>query len=303
MITPIKTLEVKPRVPASLKPLNDLSYNLWFMWNHDAEDLFRRMNPDLWEETAKNPVELLGRLSQSSLENLAKDEGFLAHMDRVRQEFDRYLSEKPDQEFFNNLDKPFTVAYFTAECGAADCLCIYSGGLGILSGDHLKSASDLSLPLVGVSLAYKKGYFRQYLTQEGWQGETYPLNQFSSLPMKLIRDKESKAVKVEVDMKGETVRIQTWAVNIGRTVLYLLDTNLPENTEWARDITSELYGGDKEMRIRQEIILGIGGTKMLKALGISPDVFHMNEGHSAFAVFERIRNLRESFGLSFNEAL
>jgi starch phosphorylase len=303
MITPIKTLEVRPSVPVRLKPLYDISYNLWYMWNHDAEDLFRRMNQDIWEDTAKNPVELLGRLSQHELENLARDEGFLAHMDRVRQDFERYMSEKPNPEFLHDLEQPITVAYFTAECGAADCLSIYSGGLGILSGDHLKSSSDLCLPLVGVSLAYKKGYFRQYLTHDAWQGETYPVNQFSSLPMKLVKDKKGDTVKVEVDIKGETVLIQAWAVNIGSTVLYLLDTNLTENPEWTRNITSELYGGDKDMRIRQEIVLGIGGTKMLKALGLSPDVFHMNEGHSAFAVFERIRDLRESFNLTFNQAL
>jgi starch phosphorylase len=195
------------------------------------------------------------------------------------------------------------VAYFIAECGVADCLPIYSGGLGILSGDHLKSSSDLNLPIIGVSLAYQKGYFRQYLTKDGYQMETYPINQFAIMPMELVRDGKGDPVKVLLELKGEEVHIRAWRVNIGRTKLFLLDTNLQENSEWARSITSQLYGGDKEMRMRQEIVLGIGGVRMLKALGLDPAVYHMNEGHSAFAAFERIRELREDKGMRFNEAL
>ena len=303
MIAPLKIIDVKPRIPEKLKPLCDLSYNLWFTWNHDVEELFRRINPDLWEKTGKNPVEFLGRLPQSELESMATDEGFLAHMDRVRQDFERYVTEKSYSSTFTRTDRPFIVAYFTAECGVADCLPIYSGGLGILAGDYLKSASDLNLPIIGVSLAYQKGYFRQYLTHEGWQSESYPVNQFSIMPMELIRYKDGTPVKVAVDLKGEEVYIQAWLVNIGRTKLYLLDTNLDENSTHARAVTSELYGGDKEMRIRQEIILGIGGVKFLKTLGIAPDIYHMNEGHSAFAVFERIQELKDENGLNFNEAV
>ncbi|UCB52716.1 MAG: alpha-glucan family phosphorylase, partial [Candidatus Zixiibacteriota bacterium] len=303
MTTPIKTLDVKPTIPGSLQALNELSYNLWFVWNYEASELFRRMNPDLWEETRKNPIELLGRLKQQEIAAFERDEGFLAHLERVKQEFDRYLAEKPDPRICGDREQTFLIAYFTAECGVADCLPIYSGGLGILSGDHLKSASDLNLPVVGVSLAYQKGYFRQYLTKDGWQMETYPLNQFTTMPMKLVRDDQNFPIKVSVDLKGEEVRIQVWQVNVGRARLYLLDTNLEENSKEAREITSELYGGDREMRIRQEIILGIGGVKVLKALGLKPAAFHMNEGHSAFAVFERIRELRQEIGLSFNEAL
>ena len=303
MTVPIKTLNVRPRIPDVLKFLNELSCNLWFMWNPDAESIFREMDPDLWEETRENPVELISRLKQGELEGFAHDEGFCAHLERVRQELHRYLSEKPDPRLFGSREKPFTVAYFTAECGVADSLPIYSGGLGILAGDHLKSASDLRLPVVGVSLAYQKGYFRQYLIQDGWQMESYPLNQFNAMPMILVRDNQGHPVQVSLDLKGEQVRVQAWQVKIGRTSLYLLDTNLRENSPSAREITSELYGGDREMRIRQEIVLGIGGARMLKAIGIDPCVYHMNEGHSAFAVFERIRQLREENGLSFNEAL
>jgi starch phosphorylase len=303
MTLPIKTLNVKPLIPDPLKGLGELSRNVWFVWNYDAENLFRSMNPDLGEETRENPVELLVRLKQNELKSLATDEGFCAHLARVKREFDRYMSEKPDSRVFGDKRTPFLVAYFTAECGVADCLPVYSGGLGILSGDHLKSASDLNLPIVGISLAYQKGYFRQYLIQDGWQMESYPINQFNIMPMELVRDSQGIPIKISIDLKGDMVKVQAWRVSIGRTALYLLDTNLRENSEWARSITSQLYGGDREMRIRQEIVLGVGGVRMLRAIGLQPGVYHMNEGHSAFTAFERIRELREERGLSFNEAV
>ncbi|MFP3928497.1 MAG: alpha-glucan family phosphorylase [Desulfobacteraceae bacterium] len=303
MSAPIRTIDVRPRIPKPLEKIWALAQNLWFVWDYEAHDLFRRINPALWTATRKNPVEYLCRLSQREVNELAEDEAFLAHLERVWQEFQRYISGKPHPSIFGDLGRPFRVAYFTAECGVADCLPIYSGGLGILSGDHLKSASDLSLPVVGVSLAYQKGYFRQYLTQDGWQMETYPVNHFSTMPMELVRDSRGNPVTVTVELKGDPVEVQAWQVDVGRTRLYLLDTNVAGNPEWGREVTSELYGGDREMRIRQEIILGIGGVRMLKAIGEEPLVYHMNEGHSAFAVFERIRQLREEHGLSFNEAL
>jgi len=303
MTTPIRTLNVKPRIPNALQDLKDLSENLWFAWNHDAEDLFRRINPDLWKETRKNPVELLSRLKQQELENLAGDEGFLGHLGRVKKEFDRYMSEKLNPEVFGEDGRRFQVAYFTAECGVEDCLHMYSGGLGILAGDLLKSGSDLNLPIIGVSLAYQKGYFRQYLTQEGSQMETYPVYQFANMPIKRVRDQKGNVIKVRLNLKGENVHVQAWQVAIGRTELYLLDTNLKENSEWARNTTAQLYGGDREMRIRQEIVLGIGGVRMLETIGFRPAVYHMNEGHSAFTIFERIRRLRQDDGFSFDEAL
>jgi starch phosphorylase len=303
MTNPIKTLDVRPSIPPSLNALRELAYNIWFVWNYETDGLFRRMNPELWEEVRKNPVELLGRLKQQDLETLSHDEGFIAHLERVKQEFDRYMSEKPNPQIFGAERRSFQVAYFTAECGVAGCLPIYSGGLGILSGDHLKSSSDLNLPLFGVSLAYQKGYFRQYLSKDGWQMETYPINQFNAMPMQLVRGADGVPIKVAVDLKGETVQVRAWEVRIGRISLFLLDTNLEENSPGARDITSELYGGDREMRIRQEIILGIGGVRMIRAMGLDPAVYHMNEGHSAFATFERIRVMREDRGLTFNQAL
>jgi starch phosphorylase len=303
MTTPVRMLDVKPRLPQAIQALSSLSDNLWFVWNYDGESLFRGMNPDLWEDTRQNPVEFLGRLKQDDLKSLASDQGFCAHLERVKREFDRYMSESPDPKCFGPLGQPFSVAYFTAECGVADCLPIYSGGLGILAGDHLKSASDLNYPVIGVSLAYQKGYFRQYLIQDGWQMESYPFNQFTTMPMNLVRNDQGQPLVISIDLKGEDVKVQVWQANIGRTKLFLLDTNLKENSPAAREITSELYGGDREMRIRQEIILGIGGVRMLRALGTRPAVVHMNEGHSAFAAFERIRELREVAGLSFNEAV
>ena len=303
MAIPVRTIDVSPKIPEPLGALRDLAGNLRFVWNYEAEELFRRIDPDLWVETRRNPVEFLCRLKQSQLGAMVEDEGFLAHLERVRLEFERYLSARPAASVFGTHEGPFSVAYFTAECGVADCLPIYSGGLGILSGDHLKSASDLNLPVVGVSLAYQKGYFRQYLTQDGWQMETYPVNQFSTMPMKRVLDDQGRPVRVTVELRDEAVQVQAWRVDIGRTRLYLLDTNIPENSHWGRDVTSELYGGDREMRIRQEIILAIGGLRMLKAVGVEPAVCHMNEGHSAFVGFERIRQLREEHGLSFNEAL
>ncbi len=303
MTIPIAAIEVKPRIPERLKPLEDLAHNVWFEWNYETDDLFRRLNPDLWEETGRNPVALLGKLRQGDLDNFSADEGFLAHMDRVIQEFNRYRAEKRNPKIFGERKTPFKVAYFTAECGLAACLPIYSGGLGILSGDHLKSASDLNLPIVGVSLAYQQGYFRQYLSKEGWQMETYPAIQFTSTTMKLLKREDGTPVRIALPLKGEQVWIQAWQVDVGRTQLYLLDTNVPENSPWMRSITSQLYGGDRDMRIRQEIVLGIGGVRMLKEIGIEATIFHMNEGHSAFAAFERIRSLKADSNLTFNEAM
>jgi starch phosphorylase len=303
MTTPIKVVNVKPKIPQELEAVRELSKNLWFAWNYDAEDFFRRMNPDLWEECNGNPVLFLGRLQQYELQTLAGDEGFLANMGRVKQDFDRYMSVQTNEKVFGSEERPFTVAYFTAECGLADCLPIYSGGLGILSGDHLKSASDLNLPIIGISLAYQKGYFRQYLTQDGWQTEKYPINQFETMPMRLIKDGTGNTLRISLQLKGAEIKVQAWEVAIGRTTLYLLDTNIKENPDWVRAITAELYGGDQEMRIQQEIVLGIGGVRLLKAMNIQPAVYHMNEGHSAFAIFERIRELRQEEGLAFNEAL
>ncbi len=293
---------VAPQIPERLKPLEVMARNLWFSWNLEAIDLFRSMDSQLWEDTCHNPLAMLGQLSEDRLHELLRDEGFLLEMDRIFEEFNRYIGEKKAYEFGLKAPVEFRVAYFSAEYGLTDCLPIYSGGLGVLSGDHLKSASDLRINLTGVGLLYQKGYFLQYLNEDGWQMETYPDNDFHILPVQLERDERGEPLTIEVPIQGRNVKVRVWRVQVGRVSLFLLDTNTVENSEMDRDITSSLYGGDGEMRLKQEVVLGIGGIRALNRLGIEAHVFHMNEGHSAFALIERIRSLMENQNLSFEEA-
>jgi starch phosphorylase len=226
----------------------------------------------------------------------------LAQMDRVYEELERYLSVQPSTvPEVDDIDR-FCIAYFSAEFGLAECLPIYSGGLGVLAGDYLKSASDLNLPAVGVGLFYHEGYFQQYLNADGWQQEAYAEDDVSTMPVHLMKDESGQSVMVEVSIHGEAVKIRIWRLMVGRVPLYLLDTNVKENPPEHRYITSRLYGGNWDMRVRQEIVLGIGGVRALQALGVKPTVFHMNEGHSAFSALERIRHLRNDHGLSFDAA-
>lgn len=293
---------VSPSLPDRLRPLMDLAKNLWFCWNQEAIDLFRSVDQNLWDETGHNPLAILGRLKKNRIEELLGDEGFLLEMDRVSEEFKRYVADVKAYEFRLEIPLDFTVAYLSAEYGLTDCLPIYSGGLGVLSGDHLKSASDLRVPVVAVGLIYQKGYFRQYLSADGWQQETYPDNNFHVLPVTLDRDQNNNLVTIEVPLKDRNVKVRIWRIQVGRVPLLMLDTNTVENIEEDRDITSYLYGGDREMRLRQEIVLGIGGVRALARLGYRPAVYHMNEGHSALALLERIRLLMEEHHLSFAEA-
>lgn len=298
----IRKFLVAPRIPDRIAHIKDLAMNLWFCWNWEAVRLFLRLDHRLWEACYQNPVEMLGKLPQSTFEEAARDESFVADLEQVHEHFSHYMER---QAWFdtNHADKKgFLTAYFSAEYGIDEGLPIYSGGLGILSGDHLKSASDLGLPLVGVGLLYQKGYFRQRLNLDGWQQEDYPINDWYNMPVTVERNENSTPIKVDIDVAGTKVYLQVWRVQVGRTPLYLLDTNIPENRPPHRDITDQLYGGDRDMRIRQELVLGIGGVKALKALGLSPTVFHANEGHSAFMALERMRALVAEEGLSFNEA-
>ncbi|MBW1735461.1 MAG: alpha-glucan family phosphorylase [Deltaproteobacteria bacterium] len=293
---------VIPNLPPPLEVLRDLAYNLCFSWKDELWDLFQRLDPGLWEECGHNPAFMLGLISQERLDELSRDQGFVSQLERVGEDFNRYLSQPRVQAEKYSPEAPLRVAYFSAEFGLAECLPIYSGGLGVLSGDHLKSASDLNVPLVGVGLLYQEGYFRQYLSADGWQMETYPVNDFANMPVKLVRDEEGRPVTVTVDFKGEQVHVMIWRVNVGRVPLYLLDTNMPSNAPEFRGTTGQLYGGNREMRIRQEIVLGIAGVRALKALGIEFSVAHMNEGHSAFSALERINMLRKEKGISFDAA-
>ncbi|MFC2135560.1 alpha-glucan family phosphorylase, partial [Bacteroidota bacterium] len=302
MINYLGTFNVVPSLPSNLEPLKELAYNLFWTWDKDAMELFRRLDEKLWIETNHNPVMMLGKISQVRLEELSKDDGFISHMNRVQSQLHEYLNEKTwYQKNFGQVEKPF-IAYFSAEFGLTECLQVYSGGLGVLAGDHLKSSSDLGIPLVGIGLCYKEGYFQQYLTVDGWQQERYELTDFYNQPMTLVVNDQNEPLKIELKFPGRSVWIQIWKIQVGRLPLYLLDTNINENKPEDRRITRSLYGGNEETRIQQEIILGIGGIKVLHELGIPPRVCHMNEGHSAFLALERIRILRQKNNLSFNEA-
>jgi starch phosphorylase len=322
----LRTFTVLPQLPPRLQPLHRLAYNLWWSWNQEATALFRRIDADLWESVDHSPVKLLGATEQPRFEQLLDDDGFLSHMDRVTELFDAYLSAPTwfEENAGDDLPEDFTVAYFSAEFGIHESVPVYSGGLGVLSGDHLKSASDLGLPLVGVGLMYREGYFRQYLTVDGWQQERYPENDFFNLPLIPARKDEGGRKKEErknghasdstfnlhpsdylvigIPFPGREVHARVWRLQVGRVPLYLLDTNIAQNSAEDRAITSRLYGGDHDMRIRQEIVLGIGGVRALRALGKPPTVCHMNEGHSAFCTLERIRGLIERTGCDFATA-
>lgn len=300
---PLRTYSVVPRLPEKLKPLWELAYNLWFSWNDDITALFAQVDHRLWRECGGDPVEFLNRLPQKTLEALAEDDFFLERLNDLRHSLDVYISRKSTAIPFPVETGEPVVAYFSFEYGISSCLPIYSGGLGILAGDHLKSASDLAVPLVGVGLCYQQGYFRQYLTPDGWQQERYPVYDFEQLPLSLCKDAQGKRMLISVMLRGEELFAQIWKAQVGRVSLYLLDANVPENKPEFRQLTSRLYGGDLEMRIRQEYLLGIGGIRALDALGYKPKVIHMNEGHSAFAGLERIRIFMENHKLSFEAAM
>jgi starch phosphorylase len=298
----IHTFLISPALPERLQPLQEIALNLRWTWDHDSIELFRRISKDLWESAGHNPVRMLGEIDQQRIETLARDEGFLGHLQRVHTELRRHLERSSAFQRDCGIAPDRYVAYFSAEFGLTESLPIYSGGLGILAGDHLKSASELGIPLVGVGLLYQKGYFQQYLTPDGWQQERYPINDFHTMPISLMRGANGRPVQVQVEIADHVVSVQVWRAQVGRVPLYLLDTNIPTNSPADQDITDELYGGDAEMRIRQEIVLGIGGLRALRSLGIQPAVCHMNEGHSAFLALERIRDIMDAHGVGPAEA-
>jgi glycogen phosphorylase len=303
MPRPVETFRVKPTLPGELAILKELAHNLAWSWTHDTIELFRHLDPDLWNQSNHNPVKMLGLVKQEKLVLAARDDGFMAQLRRAYHELHDYLSA---QTWYSAKYEPMTtpkIAYFSMEFGLTECLPIYSGGLGILAGDHLKSASELGLPLAGVGLLYQQGYFRQYLNADGWQQETFPDNDFYNLPITLEVDATGKPLQVEVAFPERSVFCRIWKAEVGRIPLYLLDTNTPENQPRDRKITYQLYGGDEETRIQQELILGIGGMKALHRLDIHPHVCHMNEGHAAFMALERIRHRMEKDHLSFDEGL
>ena len=300
---PVHTFNAVPSLPARLERLRELSYNLFWSWDHETRELFRRLDGDLWEKTRHNPLRMLGEMDQQRAVELGQDDGFLSHYDRVCHRLDAYLgSSALWYPKVRGRDHNDCIAYFSAEFGLTDCLQIYSGGLGILAGDHLKSASDLGVPLVGVGLLYQQGYFVQHLNADGWQQESYIDNDFYNLPLEPVHDKDKKALIVQLPFPGRDLCVKAWRVEVGRIPLYLLDTNIEENLPQDRNVTQQLYGGDVETRIQQEMVLGMGGLRVLVALGLHPTVCHMNEGHSAFLALERIRFLMREHTLSFSEA-
>ncbi len=298
----VQRFVVTPSLPAKLQPLLQIAHNLWWTWNPEAIQLLRRVDADLWEKHSHNPVAILGNLSTERVDELMRDTAFLANLERVRDEMTRYVEFGTWYDQEHGELKTKLVGYFSLEFGLHECLPLYSGGLGVLAGDHLKSASDLGVPLVGVGLAYQHGYFRQYLNHDGWQQEEYRENDFYNLPMSEELDAAGQPVLVEVEYPGRRVTAKIWRVQVGRNPLLLLDTNLPANRPEDREITSRLYGGDQDMRIRQEILLAIGGLHALWKLGYDPTVCHLNEGHSAFLALERVRHLMRAEKLPYRTA-
>ena len=297
------TYPVVPHLPDKLERLRELAFNLWWTWDREAGDLFRQLAPSLWETTGQNPVLMLGTISQKRLQEVANDKGFLAHMEGVCRRFNEYMRD--NQMWYqraHGAEREMRIAYFSTEFGLTGCLPLYSGGLGVLAGDHLKSAGDLGLPLVGVGLLYQQGYFCQYIKRNGQQGELYPSNDFCNMSIQLQRREDGEPVKIHLAYAGCRVAAQVWRAQIGRVCLFLLDSNLPANCVEDRHTTARLYGGDLDMRLRQEIMLGIGGIRALDSMGILPTVCHMNEGHTAFAALERVRTLMSRYSLSFAEA-
>lgn len=298
----IHRFEVHPNLPEELRPLDELARDLWYSWNRDAIELFARLDVDAWTAAGRNPALMLANVPQATLDAAARDDTFLAELRRV---YWRYRAYQRGDGWFQEAYPgvaDMSVAYFSLEFGLDHALPIYSGGLGVLAGDHLKSASDLGLPLVAVGLLYQNGYFHQALNIDGWQQELYPPNDWTNMPVHRQLGPDGEQLRVEVSMSGAPVQAAIWRAQVGRVPLYLLDANVDENPPELRGITASLYGGDRELRLRQELLLGIGGLRALAAVGLTPTVFHMNEGHSAFLALERIRSLMTESGLPFEAA-
>jgi glycogen phosphorylase len=302
---------VLPALPEPLAPLVRLAKNLWWSWNEGARELFRRIDPDLHRRVSENPLAVLAQARQEQLDELARDPSYLAAVDATLRELDVYLARPTwfDRHYGGGEGIGASrIGYFSMEFGIHESLPVYSGGLGVLAGDHLKSASDLGLPLVGVGIAFSQGYFRQSLAADGWQNERYPPNDWRDLPVSPVLDADGRRVSVSVALPASgnggkepsrAVTLEAWRVDVGRVPLFLLDANIEQNAQGDRALTNTLYGGDRQHRIRQEILLGVGGVRMLRAVGLPPAICHMNEGHSAFLAVERVRELMALEGISF----
>ncbi len=303
----LRMLTSVAELPDTLSRLRELAYNLWWSWRPEAVGLFRDLNPKAWEEFEHNPVRMIEEADPANLANLAASETYLARYRQVMADFDAYMAAPAPSLGATDKGQPLIgpqrpVAYFSTEYGLHESLPLYSGGLGVLSGDHLKSASDENIPLVAIGLLYRNGYFRQRIDKSGRQTPLYPENDFSTLPLEVVKGERDTPLEVSLELPGRILYIQVWRCQVGRVPLYLMDTNLPKNTEDDRRITARLYEADRDVRLRQEILLGMGGVRLLRKLRLDPAVFHMNEGHSAFLVLERMRQHMRDDSLSLQEA-
>ena len=279
-------------LPRRIHRLGELAYNLWWTWNPDAQRLFSRIDHDFWERTYHNPVLFLRQIERAHLNAVAQDRGYLDFYDRTFRIFDQYINTKETwfmQNHPDQINRP--IAYFSSEFGLHETLPIYAGGLGVLSGDHVKEASDLGLPFVAVGFLYTRGYFSQHITEDGWQEARFKRLHFEDMPVMPILDQDDKPLTVTVELPGRDVLARIWEIHVGRVPLYLLDTDVDGNSAADRELTARLYNSDLEARISQELILGIGGVRALRRLGYNPSVWHMNEGHSAFMGLERVREM------------
>ncbi|RPI34035.1 MAG: alpha-glucan family phosphorylase [Chloroflexota bacterium] len=290
-------------LPRRINRLGKLAYNLWWTWNPDAQRLFSRIDVDLWERTYHNPIRFLRQVGRARLNAVTKDRYYLEFYDRTLRAFDNYIDAKDTWLLRTHADQRHSlIAYFSTEFGLHETLPIYAGGLGVLSGDHLKGASDTGLPMVAVGFLYTLGYFSQHITEDGWQEARNMRLQFEEMPVLPVVDFEGKPVTISVELPGREVVAKLWEIQVGRVPLYLLDSNVEENSYADRELTSRLYISDLDLRISQEIILGIGGVRALRVLGYNPTVWHMNEGHSAFLGLERARDMVEA-GHMFQSAV
>ncbi|NNG00119.1 MAG: alpha-glucan family phosphorylase [Desulfobacteraceae bacterium] len=297
----IQTFQVFPNIPEKLAFLETLSRNLWWSWNGSALELYRRIDPKQWQKSGKNPIVFATLISQSRLERLAEDKSFLAHLEQVEQQYDERVLTKLDQPD-NAFRKEGMVAYFSMEFGIHESLPLFAGGLGILAGDHLKASSGLDLPLIGVGLLYRGGYFRQYLNHDGWQQEDYPETDLYHLPVHRAKTEAGTDLTISISGPGGDIVAQVWRITIGRIPLILLDTDLPGNPAAMRDITARLYSGEHQIRLAQEALLGIGGLRALAALGIRPTICHLNEGHCSFVGVERLRQIMDEYDIDLAAA-
>ena len=300
-----RTFTAVTTLPENIARLRELAYNLWWSWHPKALDLFASLNPKLWMQMNNNPVMMLEALSSDILKEASGNRSYLHLYGQIMKQFDDYMNDRqlsPAIQSVPEIRGSSPIAYFSTEYGLHECLPIYSGGLGTLSGDHLKTASDMNIPLVAVGLLYRSGYFRQVIDRNGVQIAEYPESDLSNMPVQIVQDDRGNEVQISLELPGRTLYANIWEVKVGRVSLYLLDADTPRNTPQDRKITSRLYGADPRTRIEQEILLGMGGIKLLKRLGIRPRVYHINEGHSAFLLFELIAARMTEDGLSFDEA-